>query len=148
MTADGARPRFGTARIEPDRPVVVDTVGCWQVVYTVGEEPLLEGGRLLVACRWPSDWARLQVDEPAAPNYLAVECSGRARLRAGLGFERRHPWDYVASCAKLDRDGKAGVLKSETGCRFFKGYGRTPSSAGTPSLNLGALVELEAHVKQ
>ena len=41
--------------------------------FTVGDEPVRTGGRLLVVWRWPFDWGDLQTTAPSAEGYLTAE---------------------------------------------------------------------------
>ncbi len=84
---------YGSARLTPAEPIVAGSYGTWQLVYTVGEYGFDDGGTIMVAWRFATDWGFPQTEDPTAPDYLTVISNGPALLQAR--FDQKggvRPW--------------------------------------------------------
>ncbi len=71
---------YGWAEIAPQEPMVAGSHGTWRLTYHVGRYGIDDGGRILIAFRFASDWGIPQGEDPPAPNYTTVTTSGASRL--------------------------------------------------------------------
>ncbi len=84
---------FGWATLEPTDAVAAGSFGTWRLTYTVGEYGLDDGGTLMVAWRFATDWGKPQFQDPSAPDYATVATDGRASLRARFDMKTGlRPW--------------------------------------------------------
>ncbi len=65
----------GTAKVEPDEPVVVGSSADFEVIFTVGPAGITPGGFVLLQISPWWGWSRPQTVDPAGPGYLAVKTS-------------------------------------------------------------------------
>lgn len=77
-------------------PIVRLTVGETTTVtfeWTIGEQPVVEGGELLVVWNWPFDWSDLQSDENCADGFMHVEYESVDRAAASaVELTPRYNW--------------------------------------------------------
>ena len=93
MSDDESKRAFGWATLEPTDPVVAGSFGTWRLTYTVGEYGLDDGGTLMVAWRFATDWGKPQFDDPSASDYATVTTEGSASLRARFYMKTGlRPW--------------------------------------------------------
>jgi hypothetical protein len=61
--------------------------------FTVGSEPVVDGGQLLVVWRWPFDWSDLQDSDLSAAGFMSVKIVGADdRDISQLEFHLRYNW--------------------------------------------------------
>lgn len=85
---------MGRAVIEPTGAFEAGSFASFQLTYTAGYFGIDDTGSLKVVMRFASDAGRLQLDDPAAPNYVSVEASNGAVLETR--YDRKlnvRPWD-------------------------------------------------------
>ncbi len=70
----------GACELTPDGPVVAGSYGTWTLAYTAGEWGIDDGGTLMIAWRFPTDWGRPQFDDPTADDYMTVTTDSNASL--------------------------------------------------------------------
>jgi len=73
---------LGSARLEPDGPVVAGSMGQWTLTITVGDYGMDDGATILVTQRFATDWEPPQFDRPTESGYTTVTTNGDARLAA------------------------------------------------------------------
>ena len=73
---------FGHAQRSPSDRVVAGTHATWRVRFHAGRYGVTRQGRVALVMKAVSNWADLQVTEPAAANHASVFCSNEeARVR-------------------------------------------------------------------
>ena len=88
------QPRMGSAEIVPAGAFEAGSYESFTLTYRAGYFGIDDSGSLKIVMRFASDAGRLQVDDPAAPNYLSVEASNGALLETR--YDRKlnvRPWD-------------------------------------------------------
>jgi hypothetical protein len=65
----------GTARVEPDTPVVAGSFFTRKIIFTAGEFGSDEGGRILICRRLSCDMQLPQFSDPGGPGYVSATCS-------------------------------------------------------------------------
>ncbi len=65
----------GTARVEPEDPIVAGAFFTRKVIFTAGTYGVDEGAQILVCKRLSSDMEIPQFEDPAASGYVSVTCS-------------------------------------------------------------------------
>ena len=65
----------GSARIEPDTPVVAGSFFSKKIIFTAGEFGSDEGGRILICRRLSCDTELPQFTDPTASGYVRAKCS-------------------------------------------------------------------------
>jgi hypothetical protein len=124
MSEEQIKRAFGWAALEPTDAVVAGSFGTWRLTYTVGEYGMDDGGTLMVAWRFATDWGVPQFEDPAAPDYATVSTDGRASLRARFDTKTGvRPWRKGTVIDVLD-DGL------HPGEHVFMTFGET--SGGSP----------------
>lgn len=71
---------YGSACIAPAGPFEVRSFQTITLTYTVGRFGLDDSGCIKVVQRFPNDGGRLQVDDPAAMNFVSARASNGCRL--------------------------------------------------------------------
>ena len=102
---------YGRAEVTPGDPVVAGSFATWRLTHHVGRLGIDDGGRILIAFRFASDWGTPQTDDAGAANYVHVATSGRARLTChydAKGYIR--PWQ---KCLIIDVT-ESGLAEGET----------------------------------
>ena len=96
--------RNALAKVEHTLPKEVragELVG-WSLSIRFAEDKPA-GTRIGVARHWPSDWGRLQWDDPWAANYVAVNAASGVRVQLkAVRYEPWHPFDHVLMVELLD----------------------------------------------
>ena len=85
---------YGSARIESRGPFTVRSFQTIALTYTVGRFGLDDSGSIKVVQRSTHDGGRLQVDDPAAMNFVTAHASNGCQLEVmpePAGHQR--PWD-------------------------------------------------------
>ncbi len=93
MASVSKKTLYGWSEIDPDDDVVVGSMGTWRLTYHAGLYGIDDGGTIKIARRFASDWGLPQMDDPEAPDYLALKCTSSAQLSAQYspkGYVR--PW--------------------------------------------------------
>jgi hypothetical protein len=67
----------GTARVIPNDPVIINTYGTWQIVYSVGREGIAAGGGIAVHVSPYWGWTQPQNRNPDYPGYTTVSTSNK-----------------------------------------------------------------------
>jgi hypothetical protein len=83
---------MGSATLTPPGPFVAGSHAELTMTYTAGTFGIDDSGMLKVSWRTTSDMAKPQFNEPAAPNYTAVEASNGARLEYWVDRLNVRPW--------------------------------------------------------
>ena len=65
----------GTARVEPETPIVAGAFFTRRIIFTAGKYGVDEGAQILVCKRLSSDMEIPQFEDPAASGYVSVSCS-------------------------------------------------------------------------
>jgi hypothetical protein len=84
---------LGWAELEPREPVMAGSLGTWRITYHAGAYGLDDGGAILIARRFASDWGDPQLVDPSAPNFTTATTSADAALEVRYdpdGYIR--PW--------------------------------------------------------
>lgn len=76
------RATWGEVAVTPIDDVVAGSFGTWTVTYTVGAYAMDVGGGLKIGTRRQADFGTPQFADPAAPNYVTIECSRPSKLKA------------------------------------------------------------------
>ena len=87
---------LGHASLSPTEPVEVRTFQSFVLTYTVGTLGIDDTVGIRIAWRTVGDTGRLQMTDPAAPNYVTAESNGEGRLSleyARMGGQR--PWGEI-----------------------------------------------------
>ena len=71
---------YGAVELEPKGNFVVRSYASFTLRYTAGRYGIDDSGAIRVSFRLVGDWARLQTDDPAGPNYVSAGTSGNAKL--------------------------------------------------------------------
>ena len=71
---------YGHVAMDPSGPVPARSVQTLRIVYTVGRHGMDDTGSLRVVLRSVGDSGRLQVHDPAAPNFVTADASNGAGL--------------------------------------------------------------------
>ena len=67
----------GAARVIPNDPVVINTYGTWEIVYSVGREGIAPGGGIAVHISPYWGWTQPQNRNPDYPGYTTVSTSNQ-----------------------------------------------------------------------
>ena len=61
--------------------------------FEIGEQPVVEGGRLMVVWRWPFDWSDLQTDDPSGDGFMRTEfVAGGEAAADSVKLEADYKW--------------------------------------------------------
>lgn len=88
---------YGSAVMTPCDPVEVRSFNTFRITYTVGRIGLDDTGGIRVCFRMISDFGKLQISDPGAPNYLSAECSGRGKISLRIAPEGQRPWSLAVT---------------------------------------------------
>ncbi|MEM6624157.1 MAG: DUF3604 domain-containing protein [Pseudomonadota bacterium] len=83
---------LGSATLAPTDPVVVRSYQTFCLTYTVGLFGLDDTGGIMVGLRWVSDGGALQIDDPAAMNYVTARSSTGVPLELFVEPYGFRPW--------------------------------------------------------
>ena len=78
----------GTARVEPETPIVAGAFFTRKVIFTAGKYGVDEGAQILVCKRLSSDMEIPQFEDPAASGYVSVSCSN-AQVGLALSYQEQ-----------------------------------------------------------
>ena len=81
---------YGSVELEPRGEFVVRSFASFTLTYTAGRYGIDDSGAIRVSFRMVGDGGRLQINDPAAPNYVTARTScadkpGLRRLPYGIG---------------------------------------------------------------
>ena len=88
---------YGSAVLTPCDAVEVRSFNTFKITYTVGRIGLDDTGGIRVCFRMISDFGKLQISEPSAPNYLSAECSGSGKISLRVAPEGQRPWSLAVT---------------------------------------------------
>lgn len=61
--------------------------------FTIGEQPVVAGGRLMVVWRWPFDWSDLQTEHPSDDGFMRTEfVAANVSARERVTLETSYKW--------------------------------------------------------
>ncbi|MCR9254988.1 MAG: DUF3604 domain-containing protein [Alphaproteobacteria bacterium] len=124
---------YGSARLDPTGAFEARSLQTFRLIYTVGRFGLDDTGAIKIVHRYPNDWGRLQMTDPAAANYITATASNGTRLHLEYqnGGEQR-PW--YRSLTVTVRG--AGLYEGDTITIVFG-----DRSGGSPGLKLQTFCE-------
>jgi hypothetical protein len=70
----------GWASIAPTDPVIAGSVGCWKILYRVGDCALNVGAGIRLNTDSDTDWGEIQFDDPKGLNYTTIRTTGKSKL--------------------------------------------------------------------
>ncbi len=109
------RDRMGRAEIVPGGAFEAGSFATLTLTYTAGTYGIDDTGSIKIAHRFASDTGKPQFDDPAAPNYVAVEASNGAELELRYDPKQNiRPWDktlYVKVVRGFLREGDRLVVR-------------------------------------
>lgn len=123
---------YGSATLEPVRPVEVRSFQTLRLVYRVGKIGLDDTGGIRVCFRAISDTGKLQVTDPKGENYISASCSGSGKISLRVAPDGQRPWN-VAITAQLN-----GGYLSE-GEEIILTFGDT--AQGSPGMQMQTFAE-------
>tara|TARA_B100000315_G_scaffold251951_1_gene287717 strand:+ start:3921 stop:6224 length:2304 start_codon:yes stop_codon:yes gene_type:complete len=124
---------YGQAQLSPDGAFEVRSYQTFTLTYTVGRFGLDDNGSIRVVFRFFGDWGGLQMEDPAAPNYVTAITS--LGTKPSLNFQRighSRPWMKALTA------GISGGYLSE-GDTITITFGDT--SSGSPGFKMQTFVE-------
>ncbi len=89
----------GSARIEPDTPIIAGSFYTRKIIFTAGEYGSDEGGRILICKRLSCDMELPQFTDPAASGYVTASCSNPAVTLALSYIEQGYRDDWRSAIA-------------------------------------------------
>ena len=85
---------YGSARVDRTGPFEVRSFQTVTVTHTIGRFGLDDSGSIKIVQRFPNDGGRLQVEDPAAMNFVSARASNGCRLRLIPEREgHQRPWE-------------------------------------------------------
>ncbi len=88
---------YGSAVLSPNGPVEVRSFNTFKITYTVGLIGLDDTGGIRVCFRMISDFGKLQITNPSAPNFLSADCSGSGKIALRIAPEGQRPWSLAVT---------------------------------------------------
>ena len=82
-----SRLMYGHACITPDGEFEARSYQTFTLAYTAGRYGVDDTGSLRVVFRWSSDFGRLQMQEPGAPNYVTAHASSSTPLQLAFDYD-------------------------------------------------------------
>jgi hypothetical protein len=93
LTNDERHQRHGIGAHTPIVEIEVSQATSVEFDFTIGSEPVKDGGQLLVVWRWPFDWSDLQDTDSTAAGFMSVQIVGSDdRDVSNLKFHLRYNW--------------------------------------------------------
>ncbi len=131
--APGNNPQlYGSATLEPIKPVEVRTFQTFKLVYTVGQLGLDDTGAIRVSLRVVTDAGTPQTTTPTGPNYVSASTSGEGRISLSVGPHGPRPWNMTIT-AELN----GGYLKEGDTITLIFG----DTSSGGPGMLMQTFAE-------
>ncbi len=90
---------YGHVRMDPSGPVPARSAQTLRITYTVGRHGMDDTGSLRVVLRAVGDSGRLQVSDPAAPNYVTAAASNGAGL--AVAYLPHGAWRPRTKCLQV-----------------------------------------------
>jgi len=72
--------QYGTVELTPRGAFPVHSLQTFRLVYTAGPYGIDDTGALRILFRFPTDWGRLQTEDPAGENYVTAAASNGVAL--------------------------------------------------------------------
>ena len=109
------RDRIGSAVIVPDEPVVAGSYTSFDLIYTAGFFGIDDSGSIKIVQRFATDMAKIQFDDPTAPNYVSIEASNKAVLSYHWDVKNNiRPWGktlYIKIVKGYFREGDQIIVR-------------------------------------
>ncbi len=130
---------YGSVSLSPEGRFEARSLQTFTLTYTVGRFGLDDTGQIKVVHRYSNDWGRLQMDDPAAVNYVTAVASNGSRL--ALSYDQdghQRPW-YRVLTLQVRGD---GLSEGDTINIVFG-----DRSGGSPGLKLQTFCESDFEFK-
>lgn len=124
---------YGHVELEPSGAFAARSLQTFTMTYTVGRYGLDDTGAIRVVFRYPGDGGKLQMDDPAAPNYVTASASNGTSLELTFdSYGHARPW-FKALTAQV----RGGCLREGDSIAIVFG----DRSQGSPGMKMQTFCE-------